>query len=49
MISSPLQNGQAAQRLGLSTASAQKLCPDRPNADHALTVELDHPMGVLHD
>ena len=33
---------------GISTASAQKLRPDRPKADHALTFKLDHPIGALH-
>jgi hypothetical protein len=37
---------QAAQRLGLSTASGQKHRADRPNADHAMTFDLDHPMGA---
>jgi hypothetical protein len=45
-VASPLQHGQAAQRLGLPTVSAQKHRPDRPKADHALTFKLDHPMGA---
>ncbi len=46
-LASPLQYGQAAQRLRLPPGSAQEHRPDRPKTDHALTFKLDHPMGAL--
>ncbi len=45
-IASALQHRQAAQRLGLLAASAQKHHPDGPEANDALTFKPDHPMGA---
>ena len=42
----PLQYGQAAQRTGLSSASARKYCDNGPKTDDALTIKPDHPMGA---
>ncbi|MEX1662581.1 integrase core domain-containing protein [Thioclava sp. 15-R06ZXC-3] len=38
----PLQYGQAAQRPPIPACRIRKLCPDRPKANHALTINLDH-------
>ncbi|WP_297777848.1 hypothetical protein, partial [uncultured Roseovarius sp.] len=41
-------HGQAAQRSGIPSTSAQKHRPDRPKTDHALTFISDHSMGADH-
>jgi hypothetical protein len=47
-LAPPLQYCQAPQRLGLSPSGAGKHDADRPEAYHAQTFKLDHPMGALH-
>ena len=46
-LAPPLQYCQATQRLGLSPTGTGKHDADRPEAHHALTFKLDHPMGAL--
>ncbi len=44
----PLQHDQAPQLFGLSSARARKHRSNGPEADDALTIKPDHPMGARH-
>lgn len=44
----PLQHRQTAKRIRLSSTRARKHRSDGPEAEHALTIKLDHPMGARH-
>ena len=47
-MASPLQHCQAPSRAWLSPTGTGSLHANRPEADHALTFELDHSAGVRH-
>lgn len=42
-----LQHDQAAQRIGIPPACAAKHRANRPEADDALTIKPDYPIGAL--
>ena len=43
----PLQHSQAEQRIGLPPTCARKHRANGPDADNALTIKPDHPMGAV--
>jgi hypothetical protein len=46
-MATPLQHHQTAQLPGIPTTSHKGLHPDGPEADHALTFNLDHSVGAV--
>jgi hypothetical protein len=47
-VARSLQHRQAAQRLRVSTTGTRKHRSKGPEANHALTIKPDHPMGAGH-